>query len=486
MKGNLPKYLLLLADLVAIVLAFRIAYFLRYEAVILYPLRQGVIPTFADYEYAIFLSLGTWILIFLVYGVDNFPGLGESALAVSKLITASFFLVTSLIAGMYLAQAYYSRLLFVFLAVLVLLFLAATRLIYRTVFRRLRDLGVGLRRVVIVGHSDLAAELGDRISRHIDLHYELVGYLSPAIGKVQTDGASGSLHAEPAMSGSEAMAAELAKRNVHELLFAIPIRRETETLEFIAHCQQRGIAIKSVPEYYDLHTSHIVNLRIDGIPIMELKETSLHPSHQFLKRIIDFALVLATLPITLPVLGLTSAALYLGSRRVFRGERRVGFGGKPFVLYRFDVKPYEDEQAAPSNCWQARFARFLVRYSFSELPQVWNVLKGDMSLVGPQAESPERARHYSAWHRRRLQLKPGITGLAQVQGLRQVDSSDLKTKYDLEYAANYTPLVDLALVLATISTLLSRRKAQASPQTPRGPSGGFRPVSSGPLNISGN
>lgn len=91
MKGNLPKYLLLLADLVAIVLAFRIAYFLRYEAVILYPLRQGVIPTFADYEYAIFLSLGTWILIFLVYGVDNFPGLGESALAVSKLITASFF-----------------------------------------------------------------------------------------------------------------------------------------------------------------------------------------------------------------------------------------------------------------------------------------------------------------------------------------------------------------------------------------------------------
>lgn len=484
-KGNLPKYLLLFADLAAIVIAFRVAYFLRYEAVILYPLRNGSIPLFSDYGYAILLSLGTWILIFLVYGVDNFPGIGESALAVSKLVTASVFLITSLIAGMYLVRAYYSRLLLVFLAVLVILFLVATRLVYRAVFRHLRDRGVGLRRVVIVGHSDLAAELGERIARHVDLHYELVGYLSPAIGRVQSEGASIGFHGEPAMSGSEAMAAELARKNVHELLFAIPIRRETETLEFIAHCQQRGIVIKSVPEYYDLHTSHIVNLTIDGIPILEMKETSLHPSHQFFKRIVDLVLALVTLPVTLPVMALISATLYLGSRRVFRGERRVGFGGKPFILYRFDVKPYEDEQAAAANGWQARFARFLDRYSFSELPQIWNVLKGDMSFVGPQAESPERARHYSAWHRRRLQLKPGITGLAQVQGLRHVDSSDLKTKYDLEYAANYTPLVDLALVLATISTLLSRRKAPAHSQTPRGPSGGFRPVSPGSLNISG-
>ncbi|HEV2418547.1 MAG TPA: sugar transferase [Terriglobia bacterium] len=486
MKGNLPKYLLLFADLAAIVIAFRVAYFLRYDAMIITPISKLPDIPFSAYSYAVFLALGTWILIFLVYGVDHFPGSGESALAVSKLITASVFLIASLLAGMYLAQAFYSRLLFLFLSVLVVLFLFATRLIYQAAFRHLRKRGMGLRRVVIVGHSELAAELGDRIERHLDLHYDLVGYLSPTAGRIQSNGFSGSAADEStlsSMSGSEAMAAELAKRNVHELLFAIPIRRETETLEFIAHCQQRGIAIKSVPEYYDLHTSHIVNLRIDGIPILEMKETSLHPSHQFLKRIIDLVLVLLTLPLTLPVLALVSAALYLGSRRVFRGERRVGLGGRPFRLYRFDLRPYEDEELPPSNHWKARFARFLVRYSISELPQVWNVLKGDMSFVGPQAESPERARHYSAWHRRRLQLKPGITGLAQVQGLRQVDSSDLKTKYDLEYAANYTPLVDLALVLATISTLLSRRKAQTHHQ---GPPGGFRPVSSDPLNISGN
>lgn len=494
MKGNLSKYVLLLADLGAIVLAFRIAYYLRYEAVVLYPLREGgSVPVFGDYGYSILLSLGTWILIFLVYGVDNFPGLGESALAISKLITASLFLITSLIAGMYFAGAYYSRLMLVFLAVLVPIFLVATRIIYRTALRHLRNRGVGLRRVVIVGHSELAAELGDRIARHLDLHYELVGYLSPTAARLQPSGGSAipSEASATAMTSSEAMAAELARRNVHELLFAIPIRRETETLDFIAHCQQRGIAIKAVPEYYDLHTSHIVNLRIDGIPILEMKETSLHPSHQFIKRIVDLGLVVLTLPVTLPMLALISLALWVGSKRVLRRERRVGLRGRPFMLYQFDVEASASE-GPPSSTWQARFGRFLDRYSLSELPQLWNVLAGNMSFVGPQAESPERARYYSAWHRRRLQLKPGITGLAQVQGLRQVDSSDLKTKYDLEYAANYTPLVDLALVLATVSTLLSRRKGAApgnggsAPPTHSGPAGGFRPVSPDSLNISGN
>lgn len=494
MKGNISKYLLLLADLGAIVLAFRIAYYLRYEAVLLYPLREGAIPVFGDYGYSILLSLGTWILIFLVYGVDNFPGLGESALAVSKLITASLFQITALIAGMYFAGAYYSRLMLLFLAALVIIFLVATRVIYRAALRRLRNRGVGLRRVVIVGHSELAAELGDRIARHLDLHYELVGYLSPTGARPQPGGDSASsseASTTTAMTGSEAMAAELARRDVHELLFAIPIRRETETLDFIAHCQQRGITIKAVPEYYDLHTSHIVNLRIDGIPILEMKETSLHPSHQFIKRIIDLGLVVLTLPLTLPILALTSLALYFGSKRVFRRERRVGLRGKPFLLYQFDVEAAASA-GPPTNAWQARFGRFLERYSISELPQVWNVLAGNMSFVGPQAESPERARYYSAWHRRRLQLKPGITGLAQVQGLRQEDSSDSKTKYDLEYAANYTPLVDLALVLATVSTLVSRRKGAvardggSTPTARSGPAGGFRPVSPESLNISGN
>jgi lipopolysaccharide/colanic/teichoic acid biosynthesis glycosyltransferase len=518
MKPKMAKYFLLIADLAAIVLAFRIAYFLRYESGLFRYLSARLpTPPFAAYDYAIMLSLGTWILIFLLYGAHHFPGLGESPFAAAKLITASAFLIASLLAGMYLARAYYSRLLFVFLSILVLCFLLATRVIYQVLLKHLRKYGVGLRRVVIVGHSELAAELAERIERRLDLHYQLVGYLAPAAGRVQENGHAKNGGSEPLLSESETMARELAARDVDELLFAIPIRRKTETLEFIAHCQRMGIVIKCVPEYYDLHTSHIESFSIDGIPILEMKETSLHPSHRVAKRIIDLVLAVCLLPVVIPTAVLVSLALYLGSRRVVKRETRIGLDGKPFTLYRFDVDPpsgrHEADNAsgyglgggvvAPASCrpgdslvpssrqeqsdgaagffnvgvrgaaaaparWCARVARFLDRYSLSELPQIWNVIKGDMSFVGPQPESPERVRHYSAWHKRRLQIKPGITGLAQVKGLRENDSSDLKTKFDLEYAANYTPLVDLALVLATFSTLISRRN------TP-GPSTGFRP-----------
>jgi FlaA1/EpsC-like NDP-sugar epimerase len=256
MKGKLTKYLLLLADLAAIVLAFRVAYFLRYETGFFRSLSQLPTPPFAAYDYAIMLSLGTWVLIFLLYGANHFPALGQSPLAGAKLITASVFLIGSLLAGMYLAKAFYSRLLLLFLSVLVLLFLVATRAFYQILLKRLRKYGLGVRRVVIVGHSELASELAGRIEKRLDLHYELVGYLAPTAGRIQDNGHAASGGGEPVLSESESMARGLAALNVDELLFAIPIRRQTETLEFIAHCQKVGITIKCVPEYYDLHTSH--------------------------------------------------------------------------------------------------------------------------------------------------------------------------------------------------------------------------------------
>lgn len=484
MKRQLPKYLLLVADLVAIVAAFRVAFALRYEAGLSLPNANLAPPTFWSYGFAIFLALATWVLIFLLYGVDHFPGAGESTLAVSKLITAAIFLIASLLAGMYLAHTFYSRLLFVFLALLVVMFLAATRIIYRSALARMRKHGVGLRRVVIVGHSELASELAERIGRRVDLHYELAGFLAPA--RMHANGHAKDDCPGALTSGSQAMARELARMNIDELLFAIPIRRESETLEFVAHCQEQGIAIKTVPEYYDLHTSQIEAFNLDGIPILQMKKTALLPSLQFLKRVSDLFLAVITLPVTLPLMAAIGAGLYVSGRKVIRREGRIGMGGRPFTLYRFDASARNGARPSEASANSTWVERFFLQYSIAELPQIWNVLRGDMSFVGPQPESPERVRHYSAWHRRRLQLKPGLTGLAQVNGLREKDSSDLKTKYDLEYAANYTPLVDLALVLATVNTLVGRRKT-SRPGGPFSPgfTGGAASTSASTLQSSG-
>jgi lipopolysaccharide/colanic/teichoic acid biosynthesis glycosyltransferase len=94
------------------------------------------------------------------------------------------------------------------------------------------------------------------------------------------------------------------------------------------------------------------------------------------------------------------------------------------------------------------------------LPQLWNVLRGDMSLVGPRPESPERVKYYSEWQRQRLKVRAGVTGLAQVNGLREQHSSEDKTRFDLQYILNWSPLLDLSLILQTVWTLLSRGLSQ--------------------------
>jgi len=104
----------------------------------------------------------------------------------------------------------------------------------------------------------------------------------------------------------------------------------------------------------------------------------------------------------------------------------------------------------------SRFEELLLKFSLTELPQIWNVLRGEMSLVGPRPESPERVKHYSDWQRQRLSVKPGLTGLAQVHGLREQHSSEEKARFDLQYIFHWSLFLDFSLVLQTAWTLFVR------------------------------
>ena len=104
----------------------------------------------------------------------------------------------------------------------------------------------------------------------------------------------------------------------------------------------------------------------------------------------------------------------------------------------------------------SRSELILRQLSITELPQLWNVLSGEMSLVGPRPESPERVKHYSDWQRERLQVKPGMTGLAQVHGLREQHSSEEKASFDLQYMLHPSPFLDISLLLQTLWTLMGR------------------------------
>jgi lipopolysaccharide/colanic/teichoic acid biosynthesis glycosyltransferase len=163
------------------------------------------------------------------------------------------------------------------------------------------------------------------------------------------------------------------------------------------------------------------------------------------------------LPLAVAVIAPAALLLKLRKGKGFRHELRCGQYGKTFRMYRLNSR---DAAGLPTH-------EFLMqRFSLTELPQLVNVLRGEMSLVGPRPEGPERTRHYSDWHQQRLSVKPGITGLAQVHGLREQNSSEDKTRYDLQYILQCSLFHDISLLLQTMWTItlrlfqLQRRQAR--------------------------
>jgi len=171
-----------------------------------------------------------------------------------------------------------------------------------------------------------------------------------------------------------------------------------------------------------------------------------------LKRTMDIVLSSGILLLVSPILAVAAFVIHGRKGRAFRSELRCGKDGIPFGMYRLNLERY------PTS--PERYERLFVRWSLTELPQLWNVLRGDMSLVGPRPESPERVKYYSEWQRQRLKVHAGVTGLAQVHGLRDQHPSEDKARFDLQYIFNWSPLLDLSLILQTVWTLLFRGLSQ--------------------------
>src|SRR5262249_43776513 len=149
------------------------------------------------------------------------------------------------------------------------------------------------------------------------------------------------------------------------------------------------------------------------------------------------------LPIILP----PALVLRLKKKRAFCWDVRSGLQGKSFSMPRLNVVRRRAS---------TRFEQLLEDLGITELPQLWSVLRGQMSLVGPRPESPDRAKRYTDWQQRRLSVKPGITGLAQVNGLRDANSSEDKARFDLQYLLYPSLIADMSLLLQTVWTLIKR------------------------------
>jgi lipopolysaccharide/colanic/teichoic acid biosynthesis glycosyltransferase len=309
-----------------------------------------------------------------------------------------------------------------------------------------RPRGAARRRVVILGSGQLARDLARKISRHPEMPIEVEGVLFPS-----DTGPSNRVSALPAGTISIrtfSILGLMQKKKVQELIVVEPLPPGLESEKLISNCRKAGIRVHLVPQRYELYLSKAKLTEIEDVPVLSLEEQTLSTVGLKLKRIFDVLGAICLLVLSAPFLAVSAIALRSHKDKVLKRELRCGKNGGQFWMCRLNV-----DREAPdlSGCeW------VLVRFSVTELPQLWNVLKGDMSLVGPRPESPERVKHYSMWQRQRLSVTPGVTGLAQVNGLRENRSSEEKAHFDLQYIFHWSLFRDLSLLLQTIFTLVAR------------------------------
>ncbi len=396
-----------------------------------------------------------WVLLSENMHLDGFRGGWRLPSLISHLLLAVALLMVLLLAVENVSEHSGARLRLSLFALLLLCgFLAIRRDALRRILRR-RQSG-RLRRVVILGGDSLALEIAEKFHRHPELLRQVVGFLcpeadspaAPAGREVASSSIAPSpIDPSPAAVPTVDVIALLHQRRVDELVMA-HTAASSEILNLVALCRQQSIRVSLVPQPYELYLSRPSLLDLGGLPLLELGDMPSGGAAGVGKRALDLWLGLVFGAVSLPLLLTAAAVLRARTGKAFRWEKRIGWRGAEFSMLRLNV----------DHNWQtgSRFERMLGHLSISELPQFWNVVGGEMSLVGPRPESPERAHCYSAWQRQRLAIKPGMTGLAQVVGLREQHSSEDKTRHDLQYMLHPSLLRDLSLLIETIWTLAFR------------------------------
>jgi len=350
------------------------------------------------------------------------------------------------------------------------LLLLSEKLALRLTSRYVRSYGYNYRTVLIVGTSETALRIADSIHGHRFWGYRILGFIRNGVP------------AEEPWPGYYPILGEvediprIAESNVvDDVIFAVH-RRELDRLEdLFLSLQEQGIRTRFAMDLFP-HTRARVQLEeLDGMPLLSFATTPTSQIQLMAKRALDVALAAVVLMLGLPVVGAIALLIKLtsGGNILFR-QTRCGLNGRFFTLYKFRtmVEGAEERRRElmhlnemngpvfklrrdPRVTW---FGRFLRRYSLDELPQFWNVLRGDMSLVGPRPPIPEEVARYQRWQRRRLAMKPGLTCLWQVSGRNDVDF-DRWMELDLEYIDSWTPMLDLKILLRTIPAVLSGKGA---------------------------
>jgi len=249
--------------------------------------------------------------------------------------------------------------------------------------------------------------------------------------------------------------------NIDEVFLNTTGIEEEKLMEYISFLEKFGIDFHLIPKDIDFYKSNFEPIEIGGYILLGPKKR-LSKAKYIIKDIFDFIISIFLLTILFPIFIVISLLIKLNSKGpIFYIQKRVGKGGKTFSLYKFRTMVIDSDGPLVTQKQDKRiypFGRILREYSLDELPQLLNVLKGDMSLVGPRPEIPEITKNYLPWQNKVFKVKPGITGISQISGRADLSIIE-KLKLDIYYIDNYSFLTDIRILFKTIWVVINKRGA---------------------------
>jgi len=455
--------LFLFSDLAATFVALAGAYWLRFEAEII-PVTKGVPPA-SDYLGLFPYIAVLWPLVYYFHGLyqvrRNRSSVEEgfAVLVATALSTLLLIGITTFSGGF----AYSRAVLLLFFASDVLLVFAGRTAIRRYLQEAWRH-GYGVRRVLVVGAGRLGRAVVDKLAEHPEAGLRAIGFVDDDPGK------QGLAYRGVPVVGESADAARVVEeRRVDAVFLALPLEAHRAMLAVLKDVARTVADVRVVPDLLQYITFRAGVEDLDGLPVVHLTQVPLTGWMSLVKRTLDLGIAATALLFLSPLFAVIAFAIRLSDGRpVFYRQRRMGLDGRPFEIVKFRSMRLnaEDELgptwAAPDDPRRTRVGRFLRRWSLDELPQLVNVVKGEMSLVGPRPERPEFVREFKEkfpQYMVRHRVRAGMTGWAQVHGWRGATDLAKRIEYDLYYIENWSLALDLKILWLTVRFGLRHRNA---------------------------
>jgi Undecaprenyl-phosphate glucose phosphotransferase len=453
-KRRLFEVLFVIGDLITVSLAWCVAFWVRFESG-WFLLDKGR-PDFTDYISVLLLVVPVWGLVFRAVGLYKpMRGVREwrermlllygNGIALVLLITLIFLFREK--------TTPFSRAVFLWFGLFTVVFTLVERGLLRNLLRDVRRKGFNLRYMLIVGDGRVASDVVRRIRGQRELGIQLLGCVTKS-GEPES-GPEGA----PVVEGYAGLGKLLRSLEVDQVLVALPLEDSLYLPQIMKEVAETIVDVKIVPDLYQFVRVGGTIEEFDGLPVIGIQGSSLEGLGRIIKRILDVMMALLLFVALLPFLLLLALAIKCTSRGpIFYVQERVSIDGTRFSIYKFRTMVVSAERngpgwTKPSDARITRLGRFLRKTSLDELPQLINVLRGDMSIVGPRPERPVYIQEFRTripGYMLRHKVPAGITGWAQVHGWRGDTSIDKRIEFDLQYIENWSLWLDFKILLLTL------------------------------------